>query len=150
MKRFAWRLQKILDIKIKEEQFKRMELFRLTEALAERRTALLMRQRILQEIMAEIARAPLSNRLKTQELFLRHATTNDRRIRELQGQIKDLEIRQKEKIREVLAAKRFKEGLEKLRAEAKERYIQEQERTEQRASDDRTMVAFARSEGMRP
>ena len=48
-----------------------------------------------------------------------------------------------------LAAKRFKEGLEKLRAEAKERYIQEQEKLEQRESDDRTTIAFARDEGVR-
>jgi flagellar biosynthesis chaperone FliJ len=149
MKRFAWRLQKILDIKTKEEQFKRMELFRLTEALAEKRTELLMRQRILQEAMAEITRTPLSDRLKTQELFLRHAATNDQCIRELQGQIKDMEIRQQEKIQEVLAAKRFKEGLEKLRAEAKERYIHEQEKLEQKETDDRTTIAFSRNEGTR-
>lgn len=149
MKRFVWRLQKILDIKTKEEQLKRMELFRLTEAVAQKRTELLMRQRVLQEIMADITRAPSSNRLKAQEFFLRHAITNDRYIQKLRDEITDLELRQKAKIQEVLAAKRFKEGLEKLRAEAKERYVQEQERLEQRESDDRTTIAFVRDEGVR-
>lgn len=149
MKRFVWRLQRVLDIKTKEEQFKRMELFRLTEALAEKRAELLMRQRILQEMIADVARAPAPDRVKTQELFLRHATTNDRCIRGLQEDIRNLETRQREKIREVLAVKRFKEGLEKLRTEAKERYMQEQEKLEQKESDDRTTVAFARNEGMR-
>jgi predicted nucleic acid-binding Zn-ribbon protein len=149
MKRFVWRLQRVLDIKTKEEQFKRMELFRLTEALTEKRAELLMRQRILQEMIADVARAPAPDRVKTQELFLRHATTNDRCIRGLQENIRNLETRQREKIHEVLAVKRFKEGLEKLRTEAKERYIQEQEKLEQKESDDRTTVAFARNEGMR-
>ena len=149
MKRFVWRLQKILDLKTKEEQFKRMELFRLTEALAEKRADLLMRQRILQETIARVAQAPSADRLKTQEFVLRHATTNDRRIQELQDAIRNLETRQRDKMREVLAAKRFKEGLEKLRGEAKERYIQEQERLEQRESDERTVIAFARCEGLR-
>ena len=56
MKRFAWRLQKVLDVKTKEEQLKRNELFRLTEQLAARRSELLMRQRILQDLMADMAR----------------------------------------------------------------------------------------------
>ena len=148
MKRFVWRLQKVLDIKTKEEQFRRMELFRLTEALAERRAELLMRQRILQEKIDDVARVPLPDRVKAQELFLRYATTNDRYIRELQNDIRNLEMRQKEKIQEVLTAKRFKEGLERLRTEAEAQYIQEQEKLEQKESDDRTTVAFARNEGM--
>jgi hypothetical protein len=31
MKRFAWRLQRVLDVKAKQEQLKRTELFRLAE-----------------------------------------------------------------------------------------------------------------------
>ncbi|MBN1359595.1 MAG: hypothetical protein JW993_03335 [Sedimentisphaerales bacterium] len=145
MRRFAWRLQKVLDIKTKEEQFKRMGLFRLTEALAEKRAELLMRRRILQDMIAGVAQIPPSERLKAQEFFLRHAATNDRYIQSVRDEIDRLETLQQEKRREVMVAKRFKEGLEKLRAEAKERYIQEQERLEQKESDDRTTVAFARN-----
>ena len=149
MKRFVWRLQKVLDIKSKEEQFKRIELFRLTEALAEKRAELLMRQRALQEMLAAVAQIPPTDRLRAQELFFKHATTNDQQIRRIQGEVSALEAQQKAKIQEVLAAKRFKEGLEKLREEAKEKYIREQEKLEQKESDDRTTVAFARNEAMR-
>ena len=31
MKRFVWRLQKVLDVKTKQEEIKRIELFRLTD-----------------------------------------------------------------------------------------------------------------------
>lgn len=145
MKRFVWRLQKVLDIKTKEEQFKRMELVRLTEALAERRAALIMHQRVLREALAELTRVPPAERLRAQEFVLKHAATNDRQIQGLKREISDLETRQHAKRQEVLAAKRFKEGLEKLRTEAKEQYIREQERLEQKESDDRTTVAFIRN-----
>jgi flagellar FliJ protein len=149
MKRFVWRLQKVLDIKTKEEQLKQMELFRLTETLAERRSELLLRQQTLRAIMNDIAKDRSSGRLETQEFFLKHAATNDQIIEKLKGQIKDLEAQRKEKTTELLAARRFREGLEKLRTEAKERFIQEQEKLEQKAMDDRTTIAFARGESMK-
>ena len=150
MKRFVWRLQKVLDIRAKEEQLKQMELFRLTEALAERRSELLMRQQILREIMSEITQDKSPRRLARQEFFLKHAATNDQFIEKLKGEIRDLEIQRREKTAEVLAAKRSREGLEKLGAEAKEQFIQEQERLEQKEMDDRTTIAFARNASTRP
>lgn len=149
MKRFVWRLQRVLDIKTKEEQLKRMELFRLTENLAIKRSELLMRQRTLRELMAEIAEGPSAGRLGMQEFFLRNAGTDDQIIRRLQGEINDLEVQQKAKTAEVLTAKRFKEGLEKLRTEAKTRFIAEQEKLEQKEMDDRSTIAFARKESLK-
>ena len=149
MKRFVWRLQKVLDIKAKEEQVRQMELFRLTETLAERQSELLLRQQTLREIMSEITRDQSSRRLGTQEFFLRHAATNDRLIAELRVQIKELEIQRREKTEQVLTAKRFREGLEKLRKEAKQQFIQEQETLEQKEAEDRTTIAFARRMSMK-
>ncbi|MDI9430208.1 MAG: flagellar FliJ family protein [Sedimentisphaerales bacterium] len=149
MKRFEWRLQKVLDVKTKEEQFKRMELVRLTEALAIKRSELLMRRRILQEIAAQIARDRSRGRLEAQEFFLRNADADDRIIRTLRAEVEKLDTQRTQKTAEVLAAKRFREGLEKLRTEAKARFIEEQEKIEQKEMDDRTTVAFARNESIR-
>jgi flagellar biosynthesis chaperone FliJ len=55
-----------------------------------------------------------------------------------------LESARKQKIAEVLEVRRFKEGLEKLRAEAKTRFIKEQEKLEQRELDESATVGFAR------
>lgn len=150
MKRFAWRLQKVLDVKTKEEQLKRNELFRLTERLAARRSELLMRQRILRDLMADITKDKSSKRLGTQEFFLRHAATDDADIRKLEEEIAELEARRREKTAEVLAAKRFKEGLEKLRAQAEEQFRREQEKLEQKELDERATIACARREGVTP
>jgi len=144
MKRFAWRLQKVLDVKSRQEQIKRTELFQIVEQLAAKRGELLMRRRILQDLMADVRNHEAPQRLHAQEFFLRHAASDDEQIRRLLGEIATLEIRRKEKTAEVLAAKRFKEGLEKLREQAKEEYIRVQERLEQKESDERTAIAFAR------
>ena len=141
-----WRLQRVLDVKTKEEQIKRTELFRLTEQLAARRGELLMRQRILQDLLAEIPRDSSAERLGAQEFFLRRVAVDDERIRKLQEEISALDVRHREKTAEVLAARRSKEGLEKLRVQAKEEYIREQERLEQNELDENTTIAFARNE----
>ena len=150
MKRFVWRLQKVLDIKTKEEQLKRNELFRLTEQLAARRSELLVRRRILRDLMADITRDKSPKRLGTQEFFLRHASTDDADIRRLETEIAALEAQRKDKTAELLATKRFKEGLEKLRAQAEEEFRREQERLEQKELDERTTIGCARREGVTP
>jgi len=172
MKRFAWRLQKVLDVKSRQEQLKRTELFRITEQLAAKRGELLLRQRVLQDLLDEIKRHEFAQRLgppnakgdpkrdtsrlgtqgcvwgplNAQEFFLRCSTTDDEQIRRLQEDIATLGIRHKEKMAEVLAVRRFKEGLEKLREQAKEQYLREQEKAEQKESEERTVIAFLRHE----
>ncbi|MCX5645670.1 MAG: flagellar FliJ family protein [Phycisphaerae bacterium] len=146
MKRFAWRLQKVLDIKSKQEQLKRNELFRIAEQLAVQRDELLMRRRILQDLVTEIQGQGSLTRLNAQEFFLRHAAADDEQMGRLREEIAALEVRHQKKTAEVLAVRRFKEGLERLREQAKEQYIREQEKMEQKESDERTAIAFAHNE----
>jgi flagellar biosynthesis chaperone FliJ len=146
MMRFVWRLQRVLDVKTREEQIKRTELFRLTEQVAAKRGELLMRQQILQDLLADIRKDPSAERLSTQEFVLRRAAVDDAQIRKIQDELVVLEAQHKEKTAEVLAVRRFKEGLEKLRTQAKEEYIREEDRLEQKELDESTTIAFARNE----
>ncbi|MHC4395207.1 MAG: hypothetical protein ACYS1A_06090 [Planctomycetota bacterium] len=144
MKRFVWRLQRVLDIKIKEEQTKRAELLKLTERLTGTRGELLIQKRILQDIIDEIKSKKPRKRLDDQEFFLRHSATNDKQIKILRNRIRKLELQQREKITEVLKVRRFKEGLEKLRAETKVQFIKEQEKFEQKELDEGATIRFVR------
>jgi len=83
-------------------------------------------------------------RLCKQEFFLRYSTTSDERIRKLEDKKKALESQQREKIAEVLKVKRFKEGMEKLRVEAKAQFIKEQEKLEQKEMDESAKISFIR------
>lgn len=148
MKRFVWRLQRVLDVKAKEEQLRRTELFRLTELLTAKRGEMLMRQRVLENLLADLRNDRSAERLNSQAFVLQRVAVDDERIRKLQEEIANLGVRHKEKTAELLTVRRYKEGLEKLRAQAQEEYIQEQERLEQKELDDRTTVSCARRENV--
>ncbi len=144
MKRFAWRLQRLLDIKTKEEQIKRVELLEITEKLAQVRGELLIQKILLKNIIDSLTKEHPRIRLNKQEFFLRCSATNDGLIKKLESEVNELGTRQKGKIAEVLKVKRFKEGLDKLRVEAKTQFIKEQERLEQKDADEMTIMGFAR------
>jgi len=82
--------------------------------------------------------------LGRQEFFLRYSAASDEQIKKLENMVKELESKQREKIAEVLKLKRFKEGLEKLRVEAKIQFINEQEKLDQQQLDEGATVLFVR------
>jgi len=149
MKRFVWRLQKVLDVKTKQEEIQRIELFRLTQQLTEKQSELLLCQRVLRDLIDGISQDRSSQRLTAQEFFLKQAATSDEQIRGLKNQVAELKARQKEKTAELLAVRRSKEGLERLRAQAREQFMREQDKLEQKELDDRSTMAFARRESMK-
>ena len=144
MKRFVWRLQRVLDIRTKEEQKARAELLKLTEKLAETQSELLTWRKMLEEIINGLAAGNPKKRLGRQEFFLRYSAASDEQIKKLENRVKELESKQREKIAEVLKLRRFKEGLEKLRVEAKIQFIQEQEKRDQQQLDEVSTVLFVR------
>ena len=144
MKRFVWRLQRVLDIKKKAEQKKRAELLKLTERIAEVRARLLRAQKILEDIIDGLTGDNPKKRLRRQEFFLRYSAASDDQIKKLKDNIRELESQQRDKIAELLRLRRFKEGLERLRVEAKTQFIKEQEKLEQKELDEGATVSFVR------
>jgi flagellar biosynthesis chaperone FliJ len=144
MRRFVWRLQPVLNVKAREEERKRAELLQLTEKLAETRRQLLERQRILEQIICDIASREPQERLPKQAFFLKHSLTNDEQIKNLTTKIRELETQVRNKMAEVLKLRQFKEGLERLRSEAKREFIEEQEKLDQKELDEMGVIRFAR------
>ena len=144
MRRFAWRLQRVLDIKAKQEQIKTQELFVITDKLTQMRSSLLAQQQILRDILESIANETPKERLSRQEFFLRNSAATDELIKQLKANICELEIKQKEKIAEVLKLRRFKESLEHLREQAQRKYIEAQEKLEQKQLDETATLSFTR------
>ena len=144
MKRFVWRLQRVLDIRKKEEQKARAELLELTERLAQTQGELLMQQKMLEDIINGLTGENPKKRLGKQEFFLKFSAASNEQIKKLKDKVNELELQQRDKIVEVLKLRRFKEGLEKLRTEAKMRFIKEQEKLEQKQLDEGATVSFVR------
>ena len=146
MKLFVWRLQRVLDIRKKEEQKARAELLELTERLAQTRGELLMQQKMLEDIINGLTGENPKKRLGKQEFFLKISAASNEQIKKLKEKVNELELQQRDKIVEVLKLRRFNEGLEKLRTEAKMRFIKEQEKLEQKQLDEGATVSFVRRE----
>ena len=144
MKRFVWRLQRVLDIKARTEQIKKAELLKLTESLTRTRSEVLTQKALLKEMISGIAEQQPAKRLSEQEFFLKHSVTADDLIKRLESRISELEAQQREKIAELLKVKRFREGLDKLRAQAKAEFIAEQEKLEQKELDEMAAIGFVR------
>jgi len=144
MKRFVWRLQRVLDIKEKQEQKAKSELMELTEKLAAARGELLTRQKIFEQIIGGLAKQNPGKRLCEQEFFLRHSTASNEAIRRIKDKITELETQQRAKVVEVLDLRKFNEGLKRLRTEAKAEFIKEQEKLQQKDLDERAGVSFVR------
>jgi len=134
----------VLDIKAKQEQIKTQELFVITDKLTQMRSSLLAQQQILRDILESIANEPPKERLSKQEFFLRNSAATDELIKQLKANICELEIKQKEKIAEVLKLRRFKESLEHLREQAQRKYIEAQEKLEQKQLDETATLSFTR------
>ncbi|MCK5225803.1 MAG: hypothetical protein KAQ89_03715 [Planctomycetes bacterium] len=144
MRRFVWRLQRVLDVRTKQEQIKRAELMKLTETLAKTRAELMMQKRILKNIISQITKKDSHQRLSEQELFLQCSQESDLRIKQLGNQVGQLESQQKEKIAEVIKLKKLTEGLEKLRAQTKKEFMYKEEQLEQKQLDEGAVVGFVR------
>ena len=144
MRRFVWRLQRVLDVRTKQEQIERVELMMLTEKLAKTRAELMMQKRILKNIISQITKKDSHQRLSEQELFLQCSQESDLRIKQLGNQVGQLESQQKEKIAEVIKLKKLTEGLEKLRAQTKKEFMYKEEQLEQKQLDEGAVVGFVR------
>lgn len=144
MKRFEWRLQRVLDIKVKAERLKRAELLQLSERLAEAHAVLRVQQRMLRDTLNRVGALDAATRMQEQALVLKQSAHNDQHIRRLQETIAQIEAEKEAKAAEVLELRREREGLERLRTQALEAYIAEQDKHEQKEVDDRVSMKFAR------
>ena len=96
MKRFAWRLQRVLDIRKKEEQTRKAELLDITEKLAHARGELLIQKTTLKNIIDGLTEEHPRSRLGKQEVFLRCSVTSDELIKKLESKTTKRETRQNE------------------------------------------------------
>ena len=145
MRKFVWRLQRLLDIKIKQEEVKRGELVSVTQQAVAVRGKLMMQRTLLRLKMEEVAEADATERISEQRLFLQLAHVVDRKITELEEQLAKVEELRQEKMQEVMEIRKFRKGLEKIRENDKVEFVKEQERLEQIDLDDKTSVRYARN-----
>ncbi len=144
MKRFQWRLQRVLDITAQRERAARAELLALANGIASLRQELFRRRAVLRELLAEIEARPLQERLADQALFLETSAVEEEAIDRLRERLAALRAEREEKQTTFLRLRATRETLERLREEARETHRREARRREQAAFDEAHHVAFAR------
>jgi flagellar protein FliJ len=145
MKRFNWKLQRLLDVKIRQEELKKAQLFALIQKIAEIRQNLLVRQAKLRQILIEFAEKPADERLRQQQLILNAISVTDEQIEALKKQLAEVEAQKKALMAEVLEIRKFRKSLERLREIAVEEYKVETRKSEQNHLDEVAGIAFART-----
>lgn len=144
MARFVWRLERVLKVKKKQEQAKRMELLKITEQVIQTQTQLKIRQQTLQAMLERVAQERPQERMNKQAMVMEYAKGSQVRINALEEQIETLLARKKEITEDLLGLKQTTEGLERLRAGAERLFLQDVNKKEQKMADELTLTKYAR------
>ena len=144
MKRFVWRLQRLLDLKTKQQDLIRMELMAMSERIAQIRAGILMHKAEIRSRLAELRQLPPEQRPARQQMFLQFVHVLDTRIRTMEQSAAQLEEQRKQKMNELMEVRKSQKSLEKLRQRAKDAYHQQQEYILQKETDETSSTAYAR------
>ncbi|OHB56488.1 MAG: hypothetical protein A2Y07_09185 [Planctomycetes bacterium GWF2_50_10] len=144
MKKFNWRLQRILELKEKQEHLARTELMEITEKIIAIRHAILLRQTNLRQSLAEFGRIEVAQRLPSHELMMRSAKYVGEQISLLRKKMTEFEEVKKQKMEKMLELRKFRKNLEKLRQAAYLQYQEDVKKAQLSELDEIAAIATAR------
>ena len=145
MNNFKWRLDRILQIKGKDQQLKRAQAAEIADILARTRSILLDKQKKLETLINSINCQNPIDRFQNQEIFINSSQADDQAIQKLSNDIANLEQQHRQKTKEVIEAKAFVEMLAKLRQKAYEKFVIEQNKIEQNDMDENFNLRLAKT-----
>jgi len=145
VKRFKWKLQRVLDIKTQHERALRSDLFTLAQAVVRVREEILERRTVIRTLLEELGQRRLADRLAEQTVFLEFAAVEERWIARLGARLRDLESERAEKQRRFLEVRATCKTLKRFREEARSAYMRDVAKREQMAFDESAHTAFARN-----
>lgn len=137
-------MQRLFDLKVKQENVMRTELISITEQAVALRGRIMLRKAALRQMLAKLAKKDAKKRLKEQQLVLKYIHVTDKEIEELGLKLTELEKLRRDKIKQIMKIRKLRKGLEKLRADARAEFIKELEKFEQNELDDNSTITFAR------
>ena len=144
MKKFRWRLQRLLDVRGKQEDALRAELMGLTEQIAALRGRILMEKTVLRTRLIDLRQTAAEKRIVCQQSFMDCVAVVDDRIAGFQDDLNILEQNRKEKTEAIMAIRKFRKALEQLRAKALDDYTSELNSETQKHQDENVNNVFTR------
>jgi flagellar export protein FliJ len=144
MARFVWRLQRVLDIREKEEQVLRSELMTLSERMVVLRQEIMVIRARIHTALEELSYKEPSERLSWQQLFMKYSEYSEIEINSLRSELSNVDKQRKDKMNEIIEKRQLIKALEKLLAKAKEEFLAESAHKEQKELDEYTNNKFGR------
>jgi len=145
MKRFAWPLQRYLDVVRRREDALKARLTAAASAVAAARLAIRRRKDALAETLRRIAELAEPRRLADQQVAVGCEPAERRAIEAMAAELAELEAKRKQLLAELRDMRTRREMLEKLRDQARGEYLREVEIEERKDHDQTSQIAFARS-----
>lgn len=144
MKRFAWPLQRLLDVTEQRERAQRAEVLALAQQTARLRQDAAVQRACVRALIAEMGGMELIERLRRHVDFVRCCQAHDRQIEQLQARIAELTVQREAMMRVLMKTRKSRETLERLREEARQEHLREQTKLEQAQFDETAHTAKAR------
>jgi flagellar export protein FliJ len=145
MKKHNWRLQRVLDVRIKQEEAKRAELLAVTHRLLLARQIVIAKQAMMRSILLDLSRKDAGTRMAEQPLVVKHMAFSEEELKKLKKQAEEIEIERKKKAEEMMEARRSRKAMEKLKEKSKTEYVKMVNMTEQKEMDELSGGRFVRS-----
>ena len=144
MKRFAWPLQRLLDVTEQRERAQRAEMQVLAREMARLRQDAVAHRAAVRALIAELSGLGLPERLSRNVDFVRCCQAHDRQVEQLESRIAALAVKREELMRVLIKTRKSRETLERLREEARQEHLREQTKLEQVQFDETAHTAKAR------
>ena len=142
--KFAWRLDKVLDVKIKQEDILRADVIAITEQAAAVRSMIMLKKAALRKMLSDLRLQDAVVRLKAKQLFLKYVHVSEAEIAKLGQDLKQINEIRAQKIAEVMGVRKMRKGLEKLREKARLEFVEQSHKREQNILDEITTTSYAR------
>lgn len=147
MAQFFWRLQRVLDVREKEETVLRSEFVSLSDKITEIKGAISAIRERIQEMLEKLSCKDPGERIVEQQMFMQYAEFSEQEIKRLESEADSVEEQRKEKIKQLKEKHIEIKSLEKLRENAKKKFEQDVQRREQSQTDDFNNIKFVTKAG---
>lgn len=146
MKKFRWPLQRLLDVRARQEQMLAAELAGIAKQLQDLEKEELRQRNVLKKALEHWGKKPLGKRMECQDAFSKALQFQETQIRRAKEACLQCQRLKKIKMDQLLQAKASRETLERLREKAAQEYFQESLREQQGLLDESSQSAFVRKQ----
>jgi flagellar protein FliJ len=145
MKKHTWRLQRVLDVRVKQEEARKAELLAVTQRLLTARQAVIAKQAVMRGILMELSHKDARTRMEEQPTVVRHMAFSEEELKKLKKRVEETEIERRRKSEELMQARKARKAMEKLQERARAEYVKMAIATEQKELDEVAGTRFVRS-----